>query len=815
MPDLVGDPRLANVNQPSGPNPLHDDDPSNDDQYEAWKANADLWREWAAKQDEAIARLVQQGAASGQSAEQTLAKAGFKNQKEQGMHAYTMYGTGGYYSQMGAAADPGWRYDWNTGLKYNMGTDDLSARTRGVPINANEYAERQKAQQYAAQGVNDYGMQANSEAFKRAVSAGHFRQDPKTGNFYSGGSPTDPANKWVDKYGRAINSNTGLPTGQSFNGSALYGGGGGSAGGGDYGSSAFGGGAFGPGYSPGQEASQFSQADLNSALAESMRNDVLGQQMQLQKGLEGHALGTGIYDYMLNNVYGKILGANFSGNPQGVSQYTQGLQQGTPTTYSVGGDGSYGTPQSTVLGTLNNPKPQTGGNQTGTSGEIANTGDPRTITQGDIDNFNNNSGQIASGLMGAGGAPLDQGALDNFNGQVANGQIQTLGGSNKAAPGSTYDPQTALNASNMQTTAASRSGLGGLIDRLKANAAAQTAGDTGTGKGSQDSWQLGDIIREMAKDDPAMQAAIDKGPSAEDAKSIQNVLQYMQEHGMLTPEEYARRSQQLQQQMQAKANPGQPVKALGTPLPQGSYTQTGVTALDPNMNSTWASFLAPTFNQTMKAGDREQEAIRRALPRGGAQDRAISDSISNRYSSMQNAWQSLVPTALQGVSDIGKEMYFQQPAANSGAAGTAAGINAANQQYNLGLQGIKSNEKIAEQTNKSNFWGNLGGAALGVAGTLIKSDERTKKDVQPFASDLDDVTQMKPVSYKYNGKMGSKKDQPGVSVMAQDAKKIDPKMTGKMPGGALGVKPMEMLMKTVNSVKELKQIVAQLQQRLG
>lgn len=742
MPDLVGDPRLANVNQPSGPNPLHDDDPSNDDQYEAWKANADLWREWAAKQDEAIARLVQQGGAQGQTAEQTLAKAGFKNAKEQGMHAYTMYGTGGYYSQMGAAADPGWKYDWSTGLKYNIGTDDLSARTRGVPINANEYAERAKSQQYAAAGVNDYGMQANSEAFKRAVSAGHFKQDPKTGNYYSGTNPADAGNTWVDKYGRKISGNQGAPTGQSFNGQPLYGSDYGGGGGGGYGSSAFGGGGF----TPGSEASAFSQADLNSALAESMRNDVLGQQMQLQKGLEGHALGTSVYDYMLNNVYGKILGVNFQGNPQGVQQYAQGLQTGSPTTYDVAyGQSPTASPESSIA-------------------EYQRLKEQQSSTASPESSIAEYQRQKEAQMAGQSPTASPESSIAEYQKQKEAKMASGVTALSRAAPGTTVDPQSQLTGSDLDFQ-----GQPGGLDNIQTEKAVPRDPSTYT-------------------------------PSEAEERKAATPAQ--------SPGYFAN----------VKTNPGRSVAALGTPLPQGSYTETGVKGLNPNMNESWASFLAPTFNQQMLAGDKEQEAIRRGLPRGGAQDQAVSDSIRGRYSSLQNSWQSLVPTALQGVSDIGKEMYFQQPAANSGAAGTAAGIQASNQQYNLGQQQLASNEKIADKQASAAKWGAVG-SALGGLTSLISpfklSDERSKDDVKSYGSDLDDVTKMKPVSYKYNGKMGSKKGQPGVSVMAQDAKKIDPKMTATRSDGAMGVKPMEMLMKTVNSVKELEQIVAQLQQRLG
>lgn len=148
-------------------------------------------------------------------------------------------------------------------------------------------------------------------------------------------------------------------------------------------------------------------------------------------------------------------------------------------------------------------------------------------------------------------------------------------------------------------------------------------------------------------------------------------------------------------------------------MPVGSYEKTGNTA-NPNMNSTWANFIAPTWNQIAKTSDKEMEFLRRTTPRGGGQDRALADAGRGRFGAMQNAWQSLVPGAISGLSQIGKEMYFQQPQ-GSDALGTMAGLQSANQQYNLGLQQLKSQENQAAQQNKSNLLGTAG-SVLGQLG---------------------------------------------------------------------------------------------------
>lgn len=710
MPDLVGDPRLADVNQPVGPNPLHDDDPSNDDQAEAWLANANLWREWAARQDEAIAKLVQEGAELGQSAEQTLTKAGFQNRKEYGKHAFTMYGTGGYYSQMGAAADPGWEYDWARGVKRNMGTDDLSARDRWVPINATEFAERAKAQNYAKAGVNDYGMQANAEAFKRAVKTGHFHQDPKTGNWYSGSSPEDPNNNWTDSYGRKINGRQGLPTGQSFSGQPLYGSGGYSEdpyGGGGYGgySSAFGGGGF----SPGMDAAGFAQADLSSAQAEMLRNDILAQQLSLQKGLEGRALGQGIYDYMLNEVYGPVLGAQFSGNKQGVSQFAQGLQMGTPTQYETEFD-------------PNNPwntgewDPSTGWFK----------GQPTASQPESIARYQEQKQGGEGGMQEAEYDPWASAEWDPetgwFKAMPSQSEEESIGGY-AAAKAAGRAPAGATDQQALASSAFSDSDWGRLAEAATAQdrdpdyvehpdkGSNTTPGMTGPGGVAVGISNA--VLQGATSDDPrvadAYQKAIASGMPEGDAAAARAFLDQMKREGIISDNQYAQKMQALQSITRTTKTPGQPVQALGTPLPTGSYTQTGTDALDPNMSNTWARFLAPTWGKVNEASQQQQQALERAMPRGGELDRAKAGAISQRYGALQGQWQSMVPTALQGISDIGKEMYHQQMTPYAGALQNATTMRGQDMQQQLGLEGLKTQEKIGKQQADAAKWGAIGG----------------------------------------------------------------------------------------------------------
>lgn len=56
----------------------------------------------------------------------------------------------------------------------------------------------------------------------------------------------------------------------------------------------------------------------------------------------------------------------------------------------------------------------------------------------------------------------------------------------------------------------------------------------------------------------------------------------------------------------------------------------------------------------------------------------------------------------------------------------------------------------------------------------IGSDRRLKKDVQPFEYGLDEVMQMNPLTYDYNGKGGTKSGRYNVGLFAQDLQEIAP-----------------------------------------
>jgi hypothetical protein len=59
------------------------------------------------------------------------------------------------------------------------------------------------------------------------------------------------------------------------------------------------------------------------------------------------------------------------------------------------------------------------------------------------------------------------------------------------------------------------------------------------------------------------------------------------------------------------------------------------------------------------------------------------------------------------------------------------------------------------------------------------SDERLKKDIQPFNDGLDILTQINPVRYKYNETSGIKDTSTFVGIIAQQVKEVAPYMIGE------------------------------------
>ena len=101
------------------------------------------------------------------------------------------------------------------------------------------------------------------------------------------------------------------------------------------------------------------------------------------------------------------------------------------------------------------------------------------------------------------------------------------------------------------------------------------------------------------------------------------------------------------------------------------------------------------------------------------------------------------------------------------------------------------------------------------------SDERVKRDIEPYRSGLEEVCRLDPVSFAYNGRGGTSDDgKRYVGLIAQMAQRVMPSLVHDLPGefegkpdGQLGLDSSELVFTLINAVKELLARVEELEAR--
>ena len=102
------------------------------------------------------------------------------------------------------------------------------------------------------------------------------------------------------------------------------------------------------------------------------------------------------------------------------------------------------------------------------------------------------------------------------------------------------------------------------------------------------------------------------------------------------------------------------------------------------------------------------------------------------------------------------------------------------------------------------------------------SDERVKRDIEPYRGGLKELNRLEPVSYAYNGKGGTRDDgKRYVGLIAQMAQRAMPSLVHELPGefdgkldGQLGLDSSELVFTLINAVKELAAELATLKARM-
>lgn len=110
--------------------------------------------------------------------------------------------------------------------------------------------------------------------------------------------------------------------------------------------------------------------------------------------------------------------------------------------------------------------------------------------------------------------------------------------------------------------------------------------------------------------------------------------------------------------------------------------------------------------------------------------------------------------------------------------------------------------------NTTNRWT----AVWAVNGTIQTSDERLKKNIHPLAYGLNEVMQLKPVSYDWKDNSGTAK----IGLLAQEVKKIIPQVVvGNEEKENLGMNYAELVPVLINAVKEQQQQIKLQQEQIA
>lgn len=174
------------------------------------------WMEYFAKVPQEIkrahrenARANQERVYAGLADGMSLADMGITNEKDHGQALYRRLTSLGLL-------DPNWEYNWDTGMKRNVGTSDAGARNRYERISESEMRERAEQQRYGG----DFAARIRDDAQNRmnaAVRNGTFTRD-QNGLLYNDPQNDASRRQYYDDSGYFIDPTTRQRTGGGHSG---------------------------------------------------------------------------------------------------------------------------------------------------------------------------------------------------------------------------------------------------------------------------------------------------------------------------------------------------------------------------------------------------------------------------------------------------------------------------------------------------------------------------------------------------------------------------------------------------------------------
>jgi hypothetical protein len=138
----------------------------------------------------------------------------------------------------------------------------------------------------------------------------------------------------------------------------------------------------------------------------------------------------------------------------------------------------------------------------------------------------------------------------------------------------------------------------------------------------------------------------------------------------------------------------------------------------------------------------------------------------------------------------------------------AGGTSASNEIMRLNSRGIQPGSDNMYSLGKNGArWSEVWSAN----GVIQTSDARLKTNIQELSYGLNELMQLKPVSYNWKDKPASHK----IGLIAQEVQQIIPEViSGDESTGALGMNYAELVPVLINSIKELKKEVDELRKEL-
>ena len=254
-----------------------------------------------------------------------------------------------------------------------------------------------------------------------------------------------------------------------------------------------------------------------------------------------------------------------------------------------------------------------------------------------------------------------------------------------------------------------------------------------------------------------------------------------------------------------------PIPVAPFPTLEGKgYSIKSGPAMDIANRNTWG-LLAPEVNREVGDMDSLLKRYEAQMPVGGERAMGESQILQNTGGAIQGIRQNMLSGALQGVAGLSGAKKGYNPAGYSGSgqallgdATTRRGQDLSNSQFEqqLAQQGSQFSQTLAAQRSAANksLFGGLLSTVGSLLPTLLKSDARTKENIEPHMPGLTELAALPTYGWDYKPEHGGEH---GFGVLAQDLEKVIPEAVVEVAGLKF-VQPMAILATTMNAIKELK-----------